>query len=98
MRRPAKAVLVALVCVSVVCMTADSLRVFLQKEKPIFSFPGAMEDDGGSGVYFGLGYSIEIRGSFMPDASGPRGVQGGTLRLLWLLPVVHVEQKGQEDG
>lgn len=39
-------------------------------EKPIFTIP-ITEDDGGSGIYYGLGYSIDIKGNFMPEDELP---------------------------
>lgn len=35
-------------------------------EKPIFTIP-ITADDGGSVIYYGLGYSINIKGNFMPE-------------------------------
>lgn len=41
-------------------------------EKPIFArWISKSEDDGGSGVYNGVGYSIELKGNFMPDDELP---------------------------
>jgi len=36
-------------------------------KKPIFAQGNALCDDGGSGIYRGIGYRIEIKGNFMPD-------------------------------
>lgn len=35
-------------------------------EKPLFSYNTETQDDGGSGFYYGLGYSYHIEGNFMP--------------------------------
>ncbi len=43
----------------------DYFRV-RRAEKPIFTIP-ITADDGGTGTYYGLGYSIEIKGNFMPE-------------------------------
>ena len=40
-------------------------------EKPVFTLKTATVDDGGSGMYFGLGYSFEITGNFMPEDELP---------------------------
>lgn len=45
--------------------TIDYFRVH-NAEKPIFTIP-ITADDGGSGIYYGLGYQIEIKGNFMPE-------------------------------
>ena len=36
-------------------------------KKPIFAQSNSSYDDGGSGIYRGIGYRIEINGNFMPD-------------------------------
>lgn len=36
-------------------------------EKPVFARPVRTADDGGSGIYAGIGYSFEIKGNFMPE-------------------------------
>ena len=36
-------------------------------DKPIFCIVKNTADDGGTGHYIGLGYSIDIKGSFMPE-------------------------------
>lgn len=40
-------------------------------KKPIFSIYVKSEDDGGSGLYKGLGYTVKIKGNFMPDEELP---------------------------
>lgn len=45
----------------------DYSRVCRSFEKPIFSRPAVTVDDGGSGIYKGIGYSFEIEGNFMPE-------------------------------
>lgn len=40
-------------------------------EKPLFCIPTDTFDDGGSGRYQGLGYSFDIRGSFLPEDELP---------------------------
>ena len=44
----------------------DYMRVFRFHEKPIAARPINLSDDGGSGLYQGIGYSIDIKGNFMP--------------------------------
>lgn len=39
--------------------------------KPIFARSTNGFDDGGSGTYQGIGYSIEIKGNFMPEDELP---------------------------
>ena len=45
----------------------DYVRVFKFRQKPIFTFVRETADDGGSGFYYGLGYSFAIEGNFMPE-------------------------------
>lgn len=40
-------------------------------EKPIFAAAKKTADDGGSGIYQGIGYSIEVEGDFMPEDEFP---------------------------
>ena len=40
-------------------------------EKPVFSVLTDSYDDGGSGEYIGLGYSIALEGNFMPEDEYP---------------------------
>lgn len=40
-------------------------------EKPVFCIPTQTADDGGSGIYRGLGYRYEIKGNFMPEDEFP---------------------------
>jgi hypothetical protein len=40
-------------------------------EKPLFILKTETADDGGSGMYYGLGYSFEIKGNFMPEDELP---------------------------
>ena len=40
-------------------------------EKPIFTLGVEMTDNRGSGLYYGLGYSFELKGNFMPEDELP---------------------------
>ncbi len=66
-----KIIKVAAVILSVVIVLAlsmgfvDYIRVY-QGNFPLFTIP-VTADDGGSGSYYGLGYSIDIEGNFMPE-------------------------------
>jgi hypothetical protein len=44
----------------------DYIRVFHSFEKPVFMWNGETCDCG-EGRYYGLGYSFEIKGNFLPD-------------------------------
>jgi len=46
-----------------------------------------MADDGGSGIYQGLGYSVEIKGIFLAVEEEPRGVTETTINLFGI-PIV----------
>ncbi|KUO52353.1 MAG: hypothetical protein APF76_04780 [Desulfitibacter sp. BRH_c19] len=45
----------------------DYRQVCHNFEKPIVAIPIQTADDGGSGIYKGLGYSFNIKGNFMPE-------------------------------
>ena len=47
----------------------DFNRVAVKHKKPLFAIGTNLKKDGGSGVYIGLGYAIEITGYFMPEMS-----------------------------
>ncbi|MFZ5643487.1 MAG: hypothetical protein ACOY46_07840 [Bacillota bacterium] len=40
-------------------------------KKPIFARCTIVFEDGGSGAYKGIGYSVEIKGNFIPEAEFP---------------------------
>lgn len=45
----------------------DYRRTVHSFEKPIFAQVINGADDGGSGSYVGIGYSVDIKGNFMPE-------------------------------
>ena len=61
----------------------DFLRI-KSFERPIFVLAGDTFDDGGSGTYYGLGYSFEIKGNFLPGDEVP-GVTHYKYRLFGVL-------------
>lgn len=50
--------------------------------KPVFCLGIITADDGGSGLYYGLGYGFDIKGNFMPEDTD-RGVTSYTMYLLF---------------
>ncbi|MGM0482571.1 MAG: hypothetical protein ACQEP6_01750 [Patescibacteria group bacterium] len=69
-KRIVKSVTVILAIVFTVLVTmciADYRRTLYTFEKPIFAQVVNGADDGGSGSYVGIGYSIDIKGNFMPE-------------------------------
>lgn len=54
-----------------VIIAVDYRRVCHNFERPIFAIPKITQDDGGSGIYKGLGYYFDIKGNFMPDDEFP---------------------------
>lgn len=60
-------VIIILVVIWCVITVIDYRRVCHSFEKPIFSIGTETQDDGGSGIYKGLGYSFDIKGNFMPE-------------------------------
>ena len=64
----------------------DFVRVS-QFEKPIFCVLLNGADDGGSGTYVGLGYTVELDGNFMPEDAELRGVTQYDMKLFGILRV-----------
>ena len=46
---------------------SDYINVMVSFNKPLFAQAVITADDGGSGTYRGLGYTIIIEGNFMPE-------------------------------
>jgi len=63
-------------------MLIDTAMV-INGSKPLFSFCPFTADDGGSGLYIGLGYSFDIDGHFLPE-DNPKGVTDYDFRLFGL--------------
>ncbi len=67
----------------------DYIRVY-QGKFPLFTIP-VTADDGGSGSYYGLGYSIDIEGNFMPEDPLP-GIKHVYYHVFGMLvKVIHFE-------
>ncbi|MCF7795858.1 hypothetical protein K9M42_02090 [Patescibacteria group bacterium] len=49
----------------------DFIRVNKKTKRPLFVIEKITQDDGGSGLYKGLGYSVDIEGNFMPEDEHP---------------------------
>ncbi len=72
---------IALVLTMVLVMAGVDVWTVSRFEKPIFAWPAQTEDDGGSGLYQGLGYTVELRGNFLPEDELP-GVTYYEIRCL----------------
>lgn len=74
-------VLAIIFCLWILIGVIDFLRVH-SFERPVFCvLPSEFAfSDGGSGTYFGLGYSFEIKGNFMPEDELP-GVTEYTAKI-----------------
>ena len=55
-------------------------------EKPLFCVGTKTADDGGSGHYVGLGYSVDIEGNLMPEDELP-----GITKFSYYIFGIHVE-------
>lgn len=64
----------------------DFVRVS-QFEKPIFCVLLNGADDGGSGTYVGLRYTVELDGNFMPEDAELRGVTQYDMKLFGIFRV-----------
>ncbi|MEG0912783.1 MAG: hypothetical protein RSD35_07775 [Oscillospiraceae bacterium] len=68
-----RTILVTLCVLLFLWLALGSVDFFRVKsfEKPVFTLKTETADDGGSGRYYGLGYSFEIKGNFMPEDELP---------------------------
>ena len=64
-------ILVIVLMIWSIITIVDYKQVCHNFEKPVFAIPEITEDDGGSGIYKGLGYSYDIKGNFMPEDEFP---------------------------
>lgn len=78
--------IVTLVIVWMTMFTIDFVRVS-QFEKPAFCVLVDGVDDGGSGTYIGLGYTVEIEGDFVTEDQALRGVTEYDMKLLGIFRV-----------
>ncbi len=65
-----KRILIIIIVLLIVLITmgvTDYRRTIHSFEKPIFAQVVNGADDGGSGLYVGIGYSVDIKGNFMPE-------------------------------
>ena len=75
-------ILAVLLLLSVIGVT-DLARVYYF-EKPVFARLVESMDDGGSGLYRGIGYSIRLQGNFLPEDEFP-GVTRYEYRVFGIL-------------
>ncbi len=78
--------IVLIVLGAAILLMGIDTSVCLGGGKPVFSFCPMTADDGGSGTYFGLLYSLEIHGDYTPEGYGTRAL---TLRLFYFLPILN---------
>jgi len=74
MKKPRKIIiifLISLLLIWVFIIVFDFIRVNRKTEKPLFVIGKELMDDGGSGLYKGLGYTVNIEGNFMPEDEHP---------------------------
>lgn len=60
-------IIVILLIILIAMGVTDYQRTTYSFEKPLFAQDVNGADDGGLGVYHGIGYSIQIEGNFMPE-------------------------------
>jgi len=60
-----------LILIWAVMLGTDYWRTTNQFKKPLFARCAIGMDDGGSGTYQGIGYSMNIKGNFMPEDEFP---------------------------
>lgn len=61
----------SLLLIWVFIIVFDFIRVNRKIQKPLFVIEKITQDDGGSGLYKGLGYTVNIEGNFMPEDKFP---------------------------
>lgn len=84
MRRKWSVTILVTVLVVLIVMAVADLSLVHGFQKPLFARPAETMDDGGSGLYKGLGYSIRIEGNFLPEEELP-GVTQYEYRVFGLL-------------
>lgn len=64
-----KRIIVCICAFLAIWITVCAIDFFRVKsfEKPVFILKTETSDDGGSGMYYGIGYSFDIAGKFMPN-------------------------------
>lgn len=75
---------IIIIFVSVIWLSiayTDYCRVGINWDKPKFCILTDGADDGGSGKYIGLGYSFDIKGSFLEEDEYPK-VERYTFKVL----------------
>lgn len=70
-----------------ILFAADFVRVCHFK-KPVFCILVNGYDDGGSGTYVGLGYTVEIEGNFVTEDEQERGVTSYDMKLFGIIRVL----------
>ena len=84
MKKKTKKTLIAIVCILIalwIAMGAADVLLVTHWRRPFFCKLTESLDDGGSGLYKGLGYSVYIEGNFLPLEENP-GVTHYDMRLL----------------
>ncbi len=74
-------IIIALIVIWLACAITDFRHVFGRQQRPVFSLPARLEEDGASGLYRGLGYSFLIEGNFKPEDENP-GITKAQLSFL----------------
>ena len=64
-------IILAVIVLWAATVVVDYWRVRHDFERPLFATASLTADDGGSGTYRGLGYTIELKGNFLPDDEFP---------------------------
>lgn len=84
-----KKIKIALIVAAIVWLgifATDFVRVN-NFEKPVFCVLVNGADDGGSGTYIGLGYTIDIEGNFVVEDEVERGVTKFDMKLFGVMRV-----------
>jgi hypothetical protein len=72
---------ISILLIWIFIITFDFIRVTKKIEMPLFIISEETMDDGGSGLYQGLGYSVDLEGNFMPDSAEFPGITKATFKL-----------------
>lgn len=70
MKKSVKIIFISLLSILLIwifIIVFDFIRINRKVQKPLFIISEKTIDDGGSGLYQGLGYSVYIEGNFMPE-------------------------------
>lgn len=87
-KKSVKRIVMLIVTLAWIGMFGMDLSRVSQFEKPVFCVLINGADDGGSGTYVGLGYTVEIEGDFVTEDEMMRGVKEYDMKLFGIFRIL----------